>query len=489
MNIRPLVVAVIFGLWALPATAQPLFANPLGTPSGYRAARGEMPNATHRFRYEVTETLQDQTPVVTEATIEAGADWALYREGDLVLLYDFRLNRQFQIKSDTFTTTNGMADVVFRVMERQNHVGLQAMLSKVDATKSMMTDCDSDSELGLSLPGYSGKTSIAFADRQGFMALSCDGKDVGGFTAGKGAVPAAFWPTMFRTMTVHPALFKRVHESGAAPQVLEVARGATGHSRKSVFKLLAVEDVETPYPLTDMLRNATAEMFDTLLGPGGGQLASDVVAARAQGGPPTLKSWSDHIAALAQSSEADAAMLVIPSSNMFPELDAMCSGRGNPICAIMHRIGPMEATNPAPMALLKMGMAEQAGNTSEVIRLMQVIAKSPQRDHPAAGASFALALPKFSKADIEKAKAAGLATDVVSLQANALKSLPYNPAYWTDAGDTHVHAYNWGSATLLYDIAFTLPMPSAVASNGVLIAKRQFFEKIRNDFPDAFLQR
>ncbi|MEQ1783952.1 MAG: hypothetical protein ABMA14_21550, partial [Hyphomonadaceae bacterium] len=114
---------------------------------------------------------------------------------------------------------------------------------------------------------------------------------------------------------------------------------------------------------------------------------------------------------------------------------------------------------------------------------------SPQRDNPAAGASFALALPKFSKADIEKAKAAGLSTDVVSLQANALKSLPYNPAYWTDAGDTHVPDYNWGSVTLLYDVAFALPMPSAVASNGVLIAKRQLFEKIRKDFPDAFLPR
>jgi hypothetical protein len=488
MVTRAVLVSLLALLMAPCAMAQPLFANPLDTAAGYRAARGAVPDATYSYRYEMIATEADATPTVSEATIVLATDWALLRNGADAVLYDFNLNRQFALSGDRFTTTNGMADLVFRVMERQNRAYLGQVLSAVDAG-STMADCDSDAELGLAMPKRPSKGVAAFTENQGAWTFTCDGRAMGGFAAGTEKAPAAFWPTLFNAMPMHPALFKRLREAGLAPASIEIT-GTTGSvQRKTVLKLQSVERIVTSYPLTEAMRNETAGRFDALLGSGMGQVAADAVSGRAAGGPPSLQSWNDHVRALASTDQAAAAMLVMPSFNMFPEIAGLCERQEHAVCAAARVMNAIKASEPAPMALVAMGMAEQDGKNDEAIEAMRVIQNSRHRDHPAASGSFALALLKFKPADLAKAKAAGLPTDVVSLQAKAIAGLPYNPAYWTDAGDTHVPSYNWRNATLFYDVAFALPMPSAVNSNGVLVGKRNLFEAIRQDFPDAFLPR
>jgi len=483
------VVLACVNIAGLPAAAQPLFANPLDTSAGYRTARGETSDATDRIRYEVVEQSANGPAEVTELTIDIAPDWALYRKGDSVTLFDFQLNRQFQLEDETFTTLNGMAGLIFRVMERQNRSYLLSVLGAVGAEAEIMSDCDSDSELGLSLPGKTSKSAIAFTEQRGAIVLMCDNKEAGRFVEGSEKAPAAFWPTIFNAMPMHPMLFKRMRDAGAAPQMFEVASGIGPTQTKSTFRLLSVETATTPYRLTDELRNSTVDMFDTLIGPGGGQLAADAIAGTAAGGAPTLESWGTYIESLKQTDPAAASMLFLPSFNMFPELEQLCGQKKHAICSLAASIGALKATEPAPMALIEMGMAEQQGNMSAVIKAMQTIASSRHHDHPAVAGSYALALMKFEPADLDKAKAAGLPTDVKMLQAKALMGLPYNPAYWTDAADPLAMKYRWHEATLFYDVAFALPMPGAIARNGVLAGKRALFEKIRTDFPDAFLPR
>ena len=486
MRIQALIGLAFLGLAALPAGAQPLFANPLDTVAGYRDARKAMPDATHRFRYEIIETEAGKPPVASEATLDVAADWALYRKDDETLLQDFALNRQFTLTGDTFTTHNGMASLVFRVMERQNRTVLGSMLSAAGAG-DMMSDCESDAELGLSLPGQKSAGAIAFADRQGASVLTCGGKEFGSFTAGSGSAPAALWPTLFNVVPMHPALFKRMRESGTVPQAFEIVHRIGDRETRSAFRLLAAETVATPWPLTGAMRNTTAEMFNELIGPGGADLAMTAIAGTAQGGAPTLQSWDEKIGALMQTDQAAAGMLMMPTFNMFPELQ--CGTQQHPVCALAPQLNTMKATEPAPMAVVEMGMAEQQGNADAAIKAMQTIMASRHRDSPAAAGSFALALMKFRKADLDKAKAAGVPTDIKALQAKALMALPYNVAYWTDAGDPLAQGYRWVEATLFYDVAHALPMPGAVASNGALVGKRNLFAKIRTDFPDAFLPK
>jgi hypothetical protein len=103
-------------------------------------------------------------------------------------------------------------------------------------------------------------------------------------------------------------------------------------------------------------------------------------------------------------------------------------------------------------------------------------------------ASFALALLKFDDAATAQARAANLPTDARALQARALMYLPYNPAYWTDVADIYARNYDFPTAFLFHDVAFSLPMPSALAApGGVLHGRRTQLERIRRDFPDASL--
>jgi hypothetical protein len=491
MKLHSGVIALFVWLAPFAASAQ-LFADPFADAASYRQMRGEAPaDATYRVRYEVTRVDPNQAPAVSEVVIDVAPDWSLTREGDQVFLRDFRLDRAFILQGNAFVSTNSLADVVFRVMERQNRTYLQRIASA--AGVQLSDDCDADTELGVTMPSAAGASAIEFVQSGGAAELRCGGRAVGRFRPGDGAAsPAAFWPTMFTVMTTHPALHRRIRETGRAPAQLETSfRYAPDAERRRSWRLVAVERVATPYPLSAALRNTTSEVLDREFAPGIGQVGIDAVAGRAAGGAPTLQSWGEHLNDIARrDGQAAAAMLMLPTYNMFPELEGACQGTAqvqHPLCPLNNNLRTIARDDPAPMAVLEVGMAEQQRNNAAAIAAMRRAQASPNRDHPALNASFALALLRFDEAALTEARAAGLPTDVDALQAAALRALPYNPAYWTDVGDRYGGAYDYATAFVFYDVAYSLPMPSAVARNRVLVSKRDVMQRIRRDFPDATL--
>jgi hypothetical protein len=486
MGLRTLIATLVLLLAPLPAKAQPIFSNPFADAAAYRGQRGELSEARYRVHYEETMVERGGAPVVSELTIDVAPDWALVRRGDRVSLHDYRLNRVFLTNAGSFTTTNGLGDLVFRVMERQNRSYLQRLLAAAGPEAAFADACDAEAELGLAFPNAPDAAETELRERRDSVTLHCAGREIGSFTAGTDAAPpTAFWPTMFAVMTVHPALHARVRASGHAPARMEISYRQTpeGISRRS-WRLIAIETVAVAYPLDATLRNATADTLDTLISPGAGQVASDAVAGRAQGGAPTLQTWAEHLRTLPRE---EAAMLILPSFNMFPELESSCRNRqAHHVCDLAHDLRTIGTRDPAPLALIEIGAAEQANNMNMAIAAMQRSQTSPRRDHPALGASFALALLKFNQENLAAARAANLPTDVAALQNRALLALPYNPAYWTDVGDRFGRNYEWPTAFLFYDAAHALPMPSAVSSNRALVGKRSQMDRIRADFPAAW---
>lgn len=484
--------AACAGVFCSPALAQPLFANPFAEAAEYRAARSAPEDARYRVRYEVTRSEFGQAPETSEFVIDVAADWSLTRTDGRASLRDFRVNRMFSLEADRFMTMNGLADLTFRVMERQNRDYLRGLLAATGAIEPVVDDCDADAELGLALPGAArSETSLR---RDGArVALSCGDREIGAHElSGAPAPPAAFWPTMFAEMSAHPVLHQSIRESGSPPSLLETSfRLAPDSETRYAWRLLTVETVVTPYPLTDDLDNATSHQLDELLFPGASQLAVDAVAGRAQGGAPTLESWGEHLDRVRVTDGLEAAlMLMLPTLNMFPELVDICSAAsGHPYCAMTSEIRSADQRNTEYLGVLEIGMAEQRGDPAAAVAAMERAYASQHRDHPALGASWALAVLALDEDALNRARTAGLPLDVAALQARAVAGLPYNPAYWTDIGDRYAANYRWDVAFLTYDIAYSLPMPSAVADNRALVSKRSAFERIRNDFPDAGLPR
>ncbi|HYD87815.1 MAG TPA: hypothetical protein VEA80_10095 [Vitreimonas sp.] len=473
-------------LASAPAFAQPVFANPFADAPTYRAERGSLTEASYRVRYEATYSERGATPVVRELVMDVAPDWSLVRDGAVTRLYDFKLNRVFVIYGDSFSTMNGLADVTFRVMERQNRTYLARVMSAAGARGDLADACDAESELGLAIPGSTDAGATEIRERAGAFSLRCAGREVGGFTPGDGAAaPAAFWPTMYAVMITHPALHQRVRDTGRAPAQMEITyREAPGPLTRRAWRLVAVETVSTPYPLDAALRNETAATIDQLA-PGAGAAGAEAVAGRAQGGAPTLQSWDHHLRTVSRrDGEAAAAMLIGLTYNMFPELQCD-AGQPHFVCDLVRRVRSLE--DRGPWSQLEVAIAEQQRNPAAAIAAMQSAQNSRHRDHPALGATFALALSQFNQDQLAQARAAGLPTDIAALQNRALIAFPYNPAYWTDVGDRFGYNYEWPSAFLFYDVAYSLPMPSALERNQALVDKRAQMQRIRRDFPDATL--
>ncbi|MEZ5971440.1 MAG: hypothetical protein R3C31_06545 [Hyphomonadaceae bacterium] len=486
MKFNALFAAMLFALTPLPAAAQAFFGNPFSDAATYRSARGALDEARYRVRYDATITEHGGQPVVGEITFDVADDWALVREGDRTTLYDFQLNRVFTIDADSFRGQNAMGNLTFRIMERQNRAYLTQIAQSAGVQANQLPDaCDAETELSVVVPGArAGATS--FREQRGVFTFTCDDREMGGFTMGEGAAPPrAFWPAMYAEMGTHPALHHRVRETGHAPAQLSTSfRSGAAQPAQRAWRLIAVENVSTPYPLVENLRNVSADALNQLV-PGTGQIGVDAVAGRAQGGAPTLQSWDAHLRDISRrEGEAAAAMLMAPSFNMFPELQCN-SGPRYAICEIAQRLRSIR--DPAPMAILEVGMAEQSHNNAAAIAAMTRAQSSPLRDHPALGAAFALAALRFNDAERAQATAAHLPLDIAALQNRALLAYPYNPAYWTDVGDRYGANYEWPSAFMFYDVAYSLPMPSALSGNQSLIARRTQMERIRRDFPEAFL--
>lgn len=494
---RVLLVALGIALASTTAQAQTYFSNPFATPAAERAARGETPNATVRYHYDVSHTERGGAAVTSQMTIDVAADWALVREGQRTMLYDFRRNRLFDINgaAHTFVSYNALASPGFRLGEYVNRGMLSRVLAAARVPAGQESDvCDAANELGLITPGVTlpGVTLNArLQDTNGVATLQCNGRNLGSIRLDSGAAPpAALWPTLANEMSSYPLLLQHARQSGHAPAQLNItfriAPGVPATQRS--FRLTATDSVATPYPLTDDYTNATAAKIDEFM-PGAGTLGAEAVAGRAAGGPPTLQSWNRHLDDVARRDGLPAGgMLMAPTVNMFPEITgSQCSGPAAPLCAKLGGLRAIAAQDPAVLAVFQVADMEQQHNAAGVIAAMQSAQSSPNRNHPVLGASYGLALLWFNDDARRQAQAAGLPIDPVPLEARVLALLPYNPPYWTDVGDRFVAAYEWQKALAFFDIAFSLPMPSAVQSNPALASKRGAAAQIIQAAPDFFL--
>lgn len=228
MRLNALLAALVLVLTPLPVAAQELFGNPFSEASAYRDARGSLPDARYRARYESTITTHGAAPVVGEVTLDVADDWALVRAGDRTTLYDFRLNRIFTLNADSFVSRNGMGDLAFRVTERQNRSVLQRVLQAAGAQDQQLPDsCDAESELSLVIPGAPDAGVTELRERDGATAFICAGREMGDFAPSNSVAPAAFWPTVYAEMPTHPALHRGMRQDGHAPQRLSISfRGA-----------------------------------------------------------------------------------------------------------------------------------------------------------------------------------------------------------------------------------------------------------------------
>jgi hypothetical protein len=375
-----------------------------------------------------------------------------------------------------------------RVFERQNRYALQRALTEAleQPPSQFPGACDADSELGISLP--SAPTRTEFNERGGTTVFRCDDSDMGLYTLSSHTPSAAFWPTLHAVLPMHAAMLRRARGSERAPQTLTVSfNGGTNNPETIGWRLIGAEAVSAPYPLEAALPNRTAETLDDIVAPGVGQIARDAVDGRFEGGAPTLRSWDQKLGEIARSEgDAAASMLLSPSFNMFPEID--CHGGASPnVCRLTQ--GLRVLSDPAPWAVIEIGMAEGQRNIPLAIAAMERAQSSPYRDHAVLGAAFALAVMRFNDAQIQHARAENLPTDVRAMQARAIAAYPYNPAYWTDLADTYTASYDWFKAFTLIDVAFSLPMPSAMERNGALTGKRDLIARLQHDFPDATLQQ
>lgn len=483
---------IALSLSASPASAQELFANPFATAREFLTQRGASANATFRARYE--QTIVERAPAsTTEVIVDVASDWALVRRGPSLLLYDFRLGRLFDLSdAASFTATNQFGALGFRVMERQNRTYLGSVLGALgpDAAAMAADGCDAETELALAIPELPDAGRTERKRSRGRMELECNDRAVGAFEWGDDAVPPpAFWPMMATAMPTHPALFAAVQETGHAPRRLEASYRAHAGGALSTrsWRLIAIEVIDAPYPLSPDRTNVTAQHLDDAIGAGFAQLAVDAVAGRALGSAPTLESWDAHLRALAATDQAAAALEVFVGLNAFPGLDARCPAAPLATCAIIRRLPQTMTEDNAVRALMTVIVGEQTSALAPIVAAMTEAKSSPHANHPVLGASFALALLKGDRAFQDQARAAGLPTDPTPLTIAAVRAYPYNPAYWTDLGDLRGANYDFEQAYLFYDIAFSLPVPGAGASNVALNSKKTFAERLQRDFPAFFL--
>jgi hypothetical protein len=498
-------MAVLLALGAAQAHAEEIFGNPFASAEAMRAMRvqrGATSNATLRVRYQADGDAKghQQAGVLI---IDVASNWALVQRGGRQTLYDFALGRVIELRDDgTFVSRNAMSDVAFRIFERQNRGALTQVLGGAGVGDAMDA-CDAETELGVVIPMSKERGVVEIKQAGATATLECNGRVVGILEAGSGdTAPAALWPVLVRETTMHPALQAWMSDTGSRrgwptpappPRRVEAFFKIASDRKVLSWHLISAEVslIILPYPLTANLINATAKVINETVAPGLGDTAAIAVAGRALGGAPTLATWDVEVGRLAKEKGAAAAALAMwPAFNMFPQIAQSCqSGSKSAICDSMRNLAATAASDSAVRALLDVIRAEQMRRPADAIAAMVGARSSPHAGHPVLVASFALALQSGGVAMHKQAEAAGVPSDAKQLHVRSLQAYPYNPAYWTDLGDYFARSYDFLTAYVLYDVAFSLPMPDAQRGNPALSGKHGLNARIRSDFPAFFLPK
>ena len=457
-----LIALVAFGFSnakAQPADAR-LAANPFLSAEEILVLRSETQAAPRSYTYLERVTQGEETTDL-EITITAANDWALVVRGEMRLLYDFALSRIFELPSqDSFVSTNLLHSATWRVTEYQYRQYLSLGLAAAGgAVANLITLCDIQTELGVVLPSQSTRARTEVHGHGDTRTIRCDNETVGGFTLSDAEPPpAAFWPALADTATMHPVQWEALADTGRAPQIASASIGGV-IERRIVYTLQQVTETATPYPLARGARNLTAETFEES-GPGLSALATAAVAGQAAGGPPTPASVAAaYDAIVRERGEAIGAWEFGVIGNTLPlTLESCQRGASYSFCAIFSNLARLAQEDQGLRSAFQIIIGEQEGDFQSAMMGMQGALQSPLRDHPAVGASWALAIRTASQEEAAEAAAAGLPTDAPALTRAGIAAYPYNPGYWLDYGDYFLMQYDMRTAFYFFDVGFYQPV-------------------------------
>lgn len=462
-------VTVIGSFGASPAQAQDR-TNPFESSAEILARRAPAA-AADRFVYE--QTVDGKAEIVS---ILVAPDWSAIESSNGTNLWDFADNRLYAIAPDgkTYQNLNGAALVAFRVLELQNRQVIYQVIAQ--ASNTNRSTCSIESELGIALPNLP-DSGLKISKKRDTLVAQC-GKQVVAEIVPSDSERASpqFWAGLANSISLHPKVWAELIKAGAPPAFLKAsASNLPGvEPQETVLRLQLHEKGSFPFPLTAAMRPEPTPGLVEMLG----SLAQDAAKGVAGGGPPTLDAWQR----MANTDLTEFGLQSLYIFSAFPEAAGkQCASE--PPCPHILDVREAIGSDPAVGALYDLAQAERAGDKAGVLAAMRQAQATPQRQHPAILASWALALRNIEGL-AEEAGKANLPTDSTALTTEAIKSYPYAVGYWVDLGQILGADYDYASTFMVFEVAESLPVPGA----GSDLAKqyKSIVGRLRRDFPLYF---
>jgi hypothetical protein len=347
-----------------------LFGNPFLSADEVQAQRGAVANAEFEIRYRKDDVDWQANVDTSEVVIVLAEDWAAVEQNGRTELLDFKLMRRFEISpaGSTFISFNLNSRLMFAVYERFNRAAMAAAITAAGLPFKVPPACDADTELGVTLPPSRAPSQVELTQSADSISATCDGRQIGLLKlAAKDAPPppATFWPALVASFQIHPLILAAAQKVGGVPTHLESTFSVMEQKTTRSWDLVYARAETKPYPLSAQLRNATVDWLAGTVGAPLAQTAVDALQGKAGGGPPTAASSERTLAALVEANDPAAAMALLPTIGMFPDVLAGCRAGGKSAgCAIVAGLPTYMAADPAVAAVFKM-IAPHAPNDTE----------------------------------------------------------------------------------------------------------------------------
>jgi|GEM_PF-1780847 hypothetical protein len=474
------------------AYAQDIFSNPFMTSEAIMTSRIGTSSAKTKVTYEI-ETTTERGAEVSEIVFQLADDWATSTTQGVTQLWDFRLNREFKIdlSAKTFVSTNIVAVPMFLVLERQNRSYLQNLLNAAAPAMNYDGVCNDEMELRLTISGRSETRSTSFERNGQNTKFICAGNEMGSFSVtGNIVETTSFWPALVRSSNIHPQLMSEIRASNKYPTRIEtmLKRGEAGFI-KAVYRLKSIQEISEPFPLNSHFSNATSVFLDGFTKSNFSQLAKSAITGDVEAKAKTWEQWNHFLdEEIRIRGRAKAALNVFVGYAMFPNRMAQCLARKpSTSCSLTLELSRLRTQDVSLEALL---ILVSARSKSDKMRAIDVLAQTivdSDFPHPVLGASVSLILAEGDRDIIAHAISKGINIVPKDQQMKSIAAYPYNPAYWTDFSDSFVREYRISEAMLLLEIAASLPVDGSKSGYQALDEKRNLARRIKNDFPQFFL--
>jgi len=487
--------------------------NPFLTAAEYMALAGQRPAATLHLVYKEEGAGPASMKVDSTVSIDLASDWTLLAQGGRSTLIDFVLQRIFTIDTAAGTFVSATLSTVpyGRLEARTARYGQQFAFKAMGQTTT--SDCDSDTELTLTIPAMMADTIATVDDGAGGLAETCNGRRIGDLRFDPDrAAPSVLWPVLAQVFPIEPALLAAAQQRGRLPSRLEADFRVPYTEAKAMprvadvsrrWTLVSANATDLPYSLPAGLRNANAQVLAAATSPRLARLAQDALDGVLL--PPTARGWDATLAVLMEADPAEAALRLIPTIMMFPASAHCESGIMPAACALFSGLRFEAGRDPAVGAAVYImqtdtgSYAKARAASGEIFARMKMAQASPLANDPVLRAAFAnvlaplMPMAALPGSEVQKAKGMGLPVDLPAAREAAIEAYPFNPSYWTDlAGQVNdkiqlSNQTDYTAVTLIWEIAMKLPMPDARNNNYNLRLLQHAMSRFPEMEPQFFL--